>query len=167
MSIAVSDSDEDPLERLLSERGKKGAAHTTGEELLQKVEELRQSVESRTAAIRHESESEARRRGRRAVENKQEVLALLREHRGELKNSGVARLGLFGSFLRNEQRAESDVDLLVEFAPGQKNFDNLMRVGDYLESLFARKVELVTPESLSSYLRPRISQEAEYVVIGD
>lgn len=102
-----------------------------------------------------------------AVENKQEVLALLKKHQAELKNSGVARLGLFGSFLRNEQRVGSDVDLLIEFMPGLKTFDNLMRVGDYLEQLFARKVELVTPESLSSYLRPRISQEAEYVVIGD
>jgi len=101
------------------------------------------------------------------VSSRQEVLTLLREHESELRDSGVARLGLFGSFLRGEQHVESDVDLLIEFLPGRKTFDNLMRVGDYLERLFARKVELVTPESLSSYLRPRISQEAEYVVIGD
>lgn len=102
-----------------------------------------------------------------SVENKQEVLALLKEHESELRESGVARLGLFGSFARDEQRSESDVDLLIEFAVGQKTFDNLMRVGDYLENLFARRVELVTPESLSPYLKPRIVREAEYVVIGD
>lgn len=56
---------------------------------------------------------------------------------------------------------------LIELLPGRKTFDNLMRVGDYLDEMFARKVELVTPESLSSYLRPRISQEVEYLVIGD
>lgn len=102
-----------------------------------------------------------------SVENKQEVLALLKEHESELRDSGVARLGLFGSFARNEQRAGSDIDLLIEFAVGQKTFDNLMRVGDYLEALFARRVELVTPESLSPYLQPRIVREAEYVLIGD
>ncbi len=102
-----------------------------------------------------------------SVASKQEVLALLEGHKSDLRDSGVVRLGLFGSFVRNEQRDESDIDLLVEFAAGQKTFDNLMRVGDYLESLFARRVELVTPESLSSYLKPRIVGEAEYVVIGD
>ncbi|MFN0109793.1 MAG: nucleotidyltransferase family protein [Blastocatellia bacterium] len=102
-----------------------------------------------------------------AVESKQEVFALLKDHKADLQNSGVARLGLFGSFVRNEQRDESDVDLLIEFAAGQKTFDNLMQVGDYLENLFARRVELVTPESLSSYLKPRIIREAEYVVISD
>jgi len=102
-----------------------------------------------------------------AVESKQEVLTLLNNHKADLQNSGVARLGLFGSFARNEQRDGSDVDLLIEFAAGQKTFDNLMRVGDYLEGLFARRVELVTPESLSSYLKLRIVQEAEYVVISD
>lgn len=101
------------------------------------------------------------------VANKQEVLTLLKEHESELRRSGVARLGLFGSFARNEPHAESDIDLLIEFAAGQKTFDNLMQVGDYLESLFARRVELVTPESLSPYLKPRIVREAEYVVIGD
>lgn len=100
------------------------------------------------------------------VETKQEVLTLLDRHKTELQDSGVARLGLFGSFVRNEQRPGSDVDLLIEFAPGRKNFDNLIRVGDYLESLFSRRVELVTPEALSPYLRPHIAKEVEYVLIS-
>jgi uncharacterized protein len=79
---------------------------------------------------------------------------------------GVARLGLFGSFVRDEQGSDSDVDLLVEFAPGQKNFDNFMALGFYLEDLFDRRVELVTPESLSPYIRPHVMTEVEYAVIA-
>ncbi len=101
------------------------------------------------------------------VDTKQDVLALLERHKTELRGSGVRRLGLFGSFVRNEQRPESDIDLLIEFSPGRKTFDNLIRVGDYLESLFSRRVELVTPEALSPYLRPHIAKEVEYVSISD
>ncbi len=53
--------------------------------------------------------------------------------------------------------------MLVEFAPGRKTFDNFMQLAFYLEELFGRKVELLTPESLSPYLGPRILREVEYV----
>jgi len=79
---------------------------------------------------------------------------------------GVRRLGLFGSFVRGEQRADSNVDLLVEFAPGQKTFDNFMKLAFFLEDLFRRHVELVTPESMSPYLRPYIMDEVEYASVA-
>jgi uncharacterized protein len=79
---------------------------------------------------------------------------------------GVRQLGLFGSFARGEQRPDSDVDLLVEFAPGQKTFDNFMRLALFLEDLFHRRVELVTPESMSPYLRPYIMDEVEYASVA-
>ena len=79
---------------------------------------------------------------------------------------GVRRLGLFGSFVRGEQRADSDVDLLAEFAPGQKTFDNFMQLAFFLEDLFHRQVELVTPESMSPYLRPYIMDEVEYASVA-
>jgi len=79
---------------------------------------------------------------------------------------GVRRLGLFGSFARGEQGADSDVDLLVEFTPGQKTFDNFMQLAFFLEDLFHRRVELVTPESLSPYLRPYIMDEVEYASVA-
>lgn len=99
------------------------------------------------------------------VQDKDQVLALLKTHAPELHKLGVRRCGLFGSFLRGQQNNRSDVDLLVEFEPALKSFDNFMRLTFFLEETLGRKVELVTPESLSPYLGPRIMREVEYVAL--
>jgi predicted nucleotidyltransferase len=98
-----------------------------------------------------------------AVQTEEQVVSLLRGHQVQLRAFGVRRLGLFGSFLRGEQNVNSDVDLLVEFAPRAKTFDNFVQAAFYLERLFGRPVELVTAESLSPYLAPQILSEVEYV----
>jgi predicted nucleotidyltransferase len=77
----------------------------------------------------------------------------------------VKRCGLFGSFARGEQHGQSDVDLLVEFEEGQKSFDNFMHLIFFLEEVFGRKVEVITPESLSPYVGPHILREVEYVPV--
>jgi hypothetical protein len=100
------------------------------------------------------------------VQSRERVLKLIAEQRPRLCAMGVRRLGLFGSFARGEQGADSDVDLLVEFTPGQKTFDNFMQLAFFLEDLFHRRVELVTPESLSPYLRPYIMDEVEYASVA-
>jgi predicted nucleotidyltransferase len=97
------------------------------------------------------------------VQTKQQILSLLQEHHHHIHALGVHRLGLFGSFLREQQRRESDVDILVEFAPGRKTFDAFMQLAFFLETLFGRRVELVTLESLSPYIGPHILREIEYV----
>ena len=81
------------------------------------------------------------------------VLPLLRER------FGVAKIGIFGSTARGEERPDSDVDVLVEFAPGQTTFRNFMELAFYLEELFGRRVDLVTEQGLSRYLRPYVEQE--------
>jgi predicted nucleotidyltransferase len=82
----------------------------------------------------------------------------------EILRLGVRRLALFGSVQRDAARADSDVDVLVEFRPGEKSFDHFVALGDLLEQLLGRRVELVTPESLSPFLRPYILAEAQDVV---
>lgn len=101
-----------------------------------------------------------------AVADKQQILALINANQPAVKSLGVARLGLFGSFVRREQDAQSDVDVLVEFEVGQKSFDNFMALNFLLEELFNRPVELVTPESLSPYMKSSIVNEAEYVSVS-
>ena len=76
------------------------------------------------------------------------------------------KLGLFGSFVRGEQNSGSDIDLLVEFEIGEKNFDNFMQLSFFLEELLGRPVELVTLESLSPYIRPHIMREVEYITFS-
>ncbi len=95
------------------------------------------------------------------VRTKHDVVALLRHNRDPIRALGVKRLGLFGSFVRDQQGPESDVDLLVEFEPGRKTFDNFIALPFLLEDLLQRRVELVTSESLSPYLRPHILDEVE------
>jgi predicted nucleotidyltransferase len=103
---------------------------------------------------------------RTVINTKQDIVTVLRENRELIRGLGVKRLGLFGSFVRGEQRAESDVDLLVEFEPGKKTFDNFMALAFLLEDLLRRRVELVTAESLSPYLRPHILDEVEDVALA-
>ncbi|MBI3941713.1 MAG: nucleotidyltransferase family protein [Chloroflexi bacterium] len=100
------------------------------------------------------------------VQTKAQVLAILQEHRPELCHFGVRRCGIFGSFVRNESQDQSDVDILVEFEPDKKTFDNFMRLAFFLEELFGREVDLITTESLSPYIGPRILREVEYASAG-
>ena len=98
-----------------------------------------------------------------SVQTKERILLLIEEHKEQLRDLGVKKLGLFGSFVYKEHHAESDIDFLVEFERGKKTFDNFMRLSFFLEDLFERRVELVTPEALSPYIGPHIMREVEYV----
>ncbi len=104
--------------------------------------------------------------GRRAVSTKHDIVELLRQNVHTLSSFGIRRIGLFGSFVRNEQQPTSDIDFLVEFDPKRKTFDNFMALSFFLEELLQRKVELVTAESLSPYLGPYILEEVEYVSLA-
>ena len=96
--------------------------------------------------------------------SREQVVAALVAAEGEVRALGVARLALFGSVLRNAARPDSDVDLLVEFAPGRKSYDGFLALADLLEARLGRHVELVTAEALSPFIGPRILAEAEDVV---
>jgi uncharacterized protein len=101
------------------------------------------------------------------VSNRQEAIDRITPLAPRLHAHGVKRLALFGSFARGDQHPESDVDLLVEFSPGRKNYDNFLAVCELLEETLQRRVELLTPESLSPHIGPRILQEVEDVVLSD
>ena len=96
--------------------------------------------------------------------SRSDVLARLSAAQAEILGLGVRRLALFGSVRRDAARVGSDVDLLVEFAPGEKSFDHFMDLGDLLERVLGHRVELVTPESLSPFLKPHILADAMDVV---
>ena len=70
---------------------------------------------------------------------------------------------MFGSVLRNDFRADSDVDVLVEFEPGRTPGLRFFAMQDELSEIVGRKVDLNTPQDLSRYYRERVLQEAEVV----
>lgn len=96
------------------------------------------------------------------IQNKADIFSLLTANQPRIRAFGVKRIGLFGSFVRSQQDSESDVDLLVEFEPGKKTFDNFLALASYLEDQLGRPVELITIESLSPYIGPHILSEVEY-----
>ncbi len=100
------------------------------------------------------------------AQSKEDILKTLRENRRQFERLGVHRLGIFGSFVRGEQKTDSDIDLLVEFKPGEKTFDNFMDLSSQLEILLQRRIELVTAESLSPHIGPKILKEVEYVTLS-
>ena len=80
------------------------------------------------------------------------------------RRNSIRRLALFGSVLREDFGPESDVDILVEFAP--EAHVSLMDVAGMeieLSELLGRKVDLVTPGGLSPYIRDRVLAAAEGV----
>ncbi len=88
---------------------------------------------------------------------------VLRQHKKELaERYRVKEIGLFGSYVRGEQKRGSDVDILVEFeeVPDLLKFIELER---YLEKLLKRKVDLVEKTALRPQLKDIILNEVIYV----
>jgi len=73
----------------------------------------------------------------------------------------IKKLSLFGSYLKNTQKEGSDIDLLVEFIDGTEyGFLDVARIERELSELLGKKVDLRTPEELSSYFRESVVKEA-------
>ena len=90
-------------------------------------------------------------------------LHLLRQNEPELKKRfGVAKIGIFGSFIRGEERPDSDVDVLVTFRKGEETFNNYMDCKFYLEDLFRSKVDLVMNGAIKKRLKPYVLGEVVY-----
>jgi predicted nucleotidyltransferase len=98
------------------------------------------------------------------VANREQAALRLAECEAEIRALGVARLALFGSVLRGQARDGSDVDLLVQFAPGAKSYARFFALAELLEARLGRRVELVTTEALSPFIGPRILAEAQDVL---
>ncbi len=85
-----------------------------------------------------------------------EFLEIIKAHKKELVSFDIDALFLFGSFAREEESNESDIDILVKFKSTPK-FDRYMELKFFLEDLSGRKVDLVT----DSGLRPEIRRYVE------
>lgn len=63
---------------------------------------------------------------------------------------------MFGSVAEDNAAPGSDIDILVDFWPGEKSFDSFMALCFRLEEILQTNVELVTKASLGPHVRPRI-----------
>ena len=71
-------------------------------------------------------------------------------------------LGIFGSYVRGEQRETSDLDVLVRFAKGATLFD-FVGLADFLEEILGIRVDVVPVDALRAEIRDRILREAAYL----
>ncbi len=99
----------------------------------------------------------------KTVKNKDQILKMILNNKNIIRDFGVSKIGLFGSFVRNEQNEESDIDLIVQFEQGKKSYIKFINLSDYLEKLFNKKVDLLTEKGISPYMKSRIEKEAVYV----
>ena len=96
--------------------------------------------------------------------SKDEVLAKLAALEKPLREHGLSSLALFGSVVRGAARADSDIDVLIDVAPGARfSLVDLVSVKDFLEERLGRKVDVVTKEGLDPVIRDRVFREAEAV----
>jgi predicted nucleotidyltransferase len=93
------------------------------------------------------------------MNERETILTTLAAHSDELDRLGVRSLALFGSAARGEMRADSDVDLLIDFARPMGLF-GFLEVKGYLEELLGRSVDLVTERALRQEYRDAVLREA-------
>jgi len=95
-----------------------------------------------------------------------EIKKILEKYNNYLKKTfHVNEIGIFGSFVKGQEKADnsSDIDILINFKKGHKDFFNYMRLKYYLENLLGREVDLVIKEAVKPRLKERIFSEVEYV----
>jgi len=94
--------------------------------------------------------------------DRDEVIRKLHDNKAALeKKFPLKTLALFGSYARNEQTSDSDIDVMVEFSEpvGIEFVDLLIE----LENIFQKPVDLVTKRSLKSSLKPFVEKDLIYV----
>jgi len=91
------------------------------------------------------------------------IIKILKEHERELKEKyGVKSIGVFGSYVRGEQKQTSDLDILVEFER-PVDFFEFLELEEYLENLLGVKVDLVLKKTLKSGIAKTVLKEVVYV----
>lgn len=106
------------------------------------------------------------------TKTKTEIIKLLKQHDKDLKEKfKVKEIGLFGSYIRGEQNKQSDIDLIVEFdlkAFGDNFeglYDTFIALSSYLEKLFGRKVDILTPTSINTIRIKEVAKNIKRSVV--
>jgi len=97
------------------------------------------------------------------MEKVEEIKRVLAGHKRELRQRfKVKSIGVFGSFVRGEERKASDVDVLVEFVE-PVGFFEFIALEDYLSGLLGVRVDLVSEKALKPRIGERVLKEVAYV----
>ena len=92
-----------------------------------------------------------------------EIRRILTQHRKELREKHkVKKVGIFGSYVRGEQKKRSDIDVIAEFEEPLSLLD-LVGVEIYLSRVLKAKVDLIPKDDIRPELKERILKETVYV----
>ncbi|WP_294951180.1 nucleotidyltransferase family protein [Sulfurovum sp.] len=90
------------------------------------------------------------------------ILDFLRSHKDEMHEKfGLVKIGLFGSYVRDEQRDDSDIDLVVEIENSNK-FRSFFGLKAYLEDALQKKIDIGIESSIKPIVKKYIEKEIEY-----
>ena len=91
------------------------------------------------------------------------IKELIKQHREELaERFNIKEIGVFGSYVRGEEKKKSDIDILVEFKEPVGLFE-FLELEEYLEKLFGEKVDLVSKKALKPRTGEYILKEVVYI----
>ena len=88
--------------------------------------------------------------------NKDEIIKRIEENKKKVREFGVNKLLLVGSYAKDKVAKKSDIDFLVEFDPGRGLFDDFINLLHFLEDLFGKKIDLGEPDLLREEVREHI-----------
>jgi predicted nucleotidyltransferase len=92
-----------------------------------------------------------------------DIIATLRRHEDELHRQGVAHVALFGSVVRGEAQAHSDIDIMIDLSPEARlSVFDYVDLKEYVASLFEGPVDVVNREGLKPYVRPAALTDVVY-----
>ena len=94
---------------------------------------------------------------RKKVLTKEEIFDTLRKHRDILSKYKVRKIGFFGSFVRGEHGEKSDIDFIADLK--EPSVENFMGLISFLEDLFGRRVEILTPAGVESIRINHVKEE--------
>lgn len=92
-----------------------------------------------------------------------EIKACLAREKSTLSKYHIRSIGVFGSFVRGEQRPKSDIDILVDFENDDMDLFTYIELKNHLSSRLGRKVDLVMKDSLKPHIGQRIMDEVVYL----
>lgn len=94
---------------------------------------------------------------------KANVLDTLRRNRSDLLRFGVKTIALFGSYAKDASTDSSDLDFVVEFS--EPTYDNFTGLEQFLEDLFQRPVDILTPSGVDSIRVPSITDDIKRTLV--
>lgn len=95
--------------------------------------------------------------------NKRDAIKVLRRHEADLRARGIVHAALFGSVARDEAGPDSDIDIMIEFAPDASlDIFAYVELKGFIESLFPGPVDVVNKAALKPHVRPPAAADSIY-----